>query len=67
MHRVRGYLGDDEGCAARVFGVRLPITTARRATIQVQALGTVPPPARGALCAGCDGLDGHEISLRRLD
>jgi len=41
VHRVRGYLGDDEGSAARVFGVRLPITTARRATIQVQALGTV--------------------------
>ena len=48
VHRVRGYLGDDEGCAARVFGVRLPITTARRAAIQVQTAGTVPPPTRSA-------------------
>ena len=45
-HRVLGYLGDDGGCAAaRVFGVRLPIAMSGRAGIQVQAAGTVPPPA----------------------
>jgi hypothetical protein len=45
-HRVRCYVGDDGGCAAAgVFGVRLPIAMSGRAGIQVQAAGTMPPPA----------------------
>ena len=48
VHLVRGFLGDEGCAAARAFGVRLPITTARRAAIPVQAAGTVPPSARSA-------------------